>query len=80
MPRSVCLCGHAIPLGSFPNAGVYKLISENRYDQVDDPVDRQSLEMLYFQAEQVLKCSKCGRLTVFWERGCPTFYSKEEQI
>lgn len=48
--------------GSFPNPGVHRLISEDAYDEVVDPVDRSKLSVLFLGGREVVECPRCSRL------------------
>jgi hypothetical protein len=59
-----CPCGHRIGTGAFPNVGVHRLISEEAYDDVVDPIDRPRLSRLFLGGREVIECAQCTRLLV----------------
>lgn len=59
-----CLCGATIGTGAFPNPDVYRIVSEERYDEVDDPVDRNKLASLYLTGDVLIRCQKCERILI----------------
>lgn len=75
-----CPCGGRIHTNAFAGAGVCRLIRDSDYDAVEDPVDREKLEDLFFHAGvPVYRCGKCGRLAVEWSaESPPVFYTPPE--
>ena len=64
-----CPCGHAIGLGAFPNHDVFRLISEEQYEAVEDPVDRPKLARLFLSGQVLVRCPDCRRVLVKWADG-----------
>lgn len=62
----VCRCGAVIGTGSFPNPNVYCLISEEQYDEVDDPIDRRKLGVLYLAGGTLISCGNCNQVLIRW--------------
>ena len=62
--RIECVCGNIISTGSFPDADVYRLISEVAYDQVEDPFDRLKAEQIFVAAKKVIWCPICDRIMI----------------
>lgn len=60
--RIVCPCGHRIGTNLFAGNDVHMAISDDAYDAVADPVDRNKLAMLFLGGRELLECSACGRL------------------
>jgi hypothetical protein len=65
----------------FAGASVFRLIKDDDYDAVDDPVDRGKLQDLFFSLGiPVYLCRSCGRLAVEWDQASgPRFYAPEER-
>jgi hypothetical protein len=61
-----CPCGIAIGNGAFPNSNVHRVISEEQYDRVEDPVDRRKLEMLFLAGHTLVRCTTCQRVLIQW--------------
>lgn len=76
-----CLCGERIHTNMFAGASVFRLIKDDDYDALDDPVDRDKLENLFFSLGiPVYLCRSCGRLAVEWDQESgPWFYAPEER-
>jgi hypothetical protein len=54
----------------FTGTDVYRLINDADYDSLDDPVDRNKVETLFFsKGIPVYRCKACGRLAVEWDAG-----------
>jgi hypothetical protein len=66
----------------FAGTGVSQLIKDSDYDSVEDPVDRQKLEDLYFRkGRTVYPCGICGRLLIQWDdNDAPQFYKPEGKL
>jgi hypothetical protein len=60
--RIECKCGNIVTIGSFPNEGVFRLVSEEDYDEVVDPFDRMKAERLFLGGSKIIECDKCGRM------------------
>jgi uncharacterized protein with PIN domain len=52
-----------LDFGNVPNSIEWLMISDTRFDEFTGNVDA---EELYAEFEHFLKCSKCGRLWMFW--------------
>jgi hypothetical protein len=76
-----CLCGAFIHTNLFTGTDVYRLLKDSEYDSLDDPVDRDKLETLFFtKGIPVYRCKECGRLVVEWDNeSAPLFYLPEEK-
>ncbi len=77
-----CLCGGLIHTNMFTGTHICRLIEDSDYDAIEDPVDRDKLEGLYFKkGVTVYRCLSCGRLLVEWDddKGGPTFYLPEQK-
>jgi hypothetical protein len=74
-----CLCGALIHTNLFAGTTVYRLISDADYDALDDPIDRDKLEALFFEKGIPLyRCQACNRLVVRWDKqGKHLFYVPE---
>ncbi len=74
-----CVCGGLIHLNMFAGTHICQLIEDADYDMVEDPVDREKIEDLYFKkGVTVYRCLTCGRLAIDWEdNGNVTFYLPE---
>lgn len=74
-----CKCGAHIHTNMFTGTHVYRLIEDSDYDAVEDPVDRNKLEDLFFRkGVTVYRCGACGRLAVEWDHTSgPAFYLPE---
>ncbi len=57
-----CRCGETIGVGSFPNPGVSRVLSEEQYDGLQDPVDRTALATLFLSLDSLIRCPRCGGL------------------
>jgi hypothetical protein len=66
----------------FAGTGVYQIIKDSDYDALEDPIDREKLENLFFKkGRTAYKCLHCGRLLIEWEDGgMPLFYKPEEPL
>jgi hypothetical protein len=52
----------------FSGTHIYQLIEDSDYDAVEDPVDRDKLEDLFFRKGlTVYCCPSCGRLLIGWD-------------
>lgn len=74
-----CDCGNQIHTNLFAGAGVYLLVRDDEYDALPEEADRKALDQLFIAARKVLRCSKCGRLIIQWERGADYTTYVEEQ-
>jgi hypothetical protein len=74
MPSIVCTCGHSIGLGSFPNPGVFSLISEEDYVKT---ANTEVAEKLFFLSGTVCLCPACKRIIVRWKDRSYSFYVTE---
>jgi hypothetical protein len=63
----------------FSGTHIYQLIEDSDYDAVEDPVDRDKLEGLFFKKGiTAYRCLSCGRLLVEWDKkGGLTVYLPE---
>lgn len=61
-----CRCGLVVGIGSFPNPNVYRVISEEQYDEVADPVDRRKIGSLIVSGGVLVRCSNCHRVLIQW--------------
>ncbi len=77
-----CICGSLIHTNMFTGTKIYQLIEDTDYDAIDDPVDRDKLDDLFFKkGVTVYHCHSCGRLLVEWDdKGVPTFYLSEVKL
>lgn len=77
-----CLCGTFIHTNLFTGTSVYRLLKDSDYDSLDDPINRDKLETLFFtKGIPVYRCKACGRLVVEWDNErAPLFYLPEEKI
>jgi hypothetical protein len=74
--RIECKCGNVINTGSFPNKGIYHLVSEESYDEVVDPFDRMKAARLFVGGDTLTICNQCNRILLV--RGVEvSFYSTE---
>jgi hypothetical protein len=66
----------------FSGTHIYQLIEDSDYDAVEDPVDRDKLEGLFFKnGVTVYRCLNCGRLLVEWdEKSGLTVYLPEGKL
>lgn len=76
------MCGGLIHTNMFTGTKIYQLIEDADYDAVEDPVDRDKLEDLFFKkGVTVYRCHNCGRLLIEWDNnGVPTFYLPEVKL
>lgn len=72
-----CICGNRICTGAFPNPGGHRVISEESYDAVGDPVDRTKLGVLFLQGRELIECPRCGRILLRGEGGTYRSYTPE---
>jgi hypothetical protein len=74
-----CVCGALIHTNLFAGATAYRLISDADYDALDDPIDRDTVEALFFEKGiPVYRCRTCNRLVVRWDKqGKHLFYVPE---
>lgn len=57
-----CRCNNYFSTDSFPSPYGFRMFSESDYDQIEDPVNRRSLENLFLNSAEVYKCPVCNRL------------------
>lgn len=76
MPSMLCKCGNKLSFGEIPNPIEWLLISDEKFDKFQGGVD---LEAIYREMNSALKCSRCGRLWVFWNGfdSAPVSYAQE---
>ena len=75
-----CSNGHRIGTGAFPNENVFVLMSEQSYDDVEDPVSRADLEKLYLTSPKCYRCGECDEIVVCWNQGSETVHYKRIDI
>jgi hypothetical protein len=63
MPKVLCKCREVIRLGEIPCQHEWLIISDTQFDQIEGPVDTQSV---YKQMKSMLLCPGCSRLWVYW--------------
>ena len=61
-----CPCGKRIGIGAFPNPNTYRIVSEERYDQVEDPLDRKKIGALFLSGGLLVQCPNCQRILIQW--------------
>lgn len=59
-----CKCGKRIGTGSFPNTYVSRIITEKKYDEITDPVDRNKIAVLFLSGDILIVCPQCNRLII----------------
>ena len=64
MPGIDCKCGKYLNTSSFPCDYCFKMFSEKDYDEIDDPVNRRSLALLFLKSIKVYRCPYCSRLII----------------
>jgi hypothetical protein len=66
----------------FSGTKIYQLIEDADYDAIEDPVDREKLEDIFFKkGVTVYRCHSCGRLVIEWDdKGVPMFYLPEAKL
>jgi hypothetical protein len=64
-----CPCGTEIGTGSFPNPNVYRVVSEEAYDKIEDPVDRKRLAVFFLSGGTLVRCPKCRGVLIQWTSG-----------
>jgi hypothetical protein len=76
MPSINCKCGEKLGYGEIPNPIEWLIISDKAYDGFAGMIDS---EALYKDMKNILKCSNCGRLWVFWNgfESEPSCYAPE---
>jgi hypothetical protein len=74
--RIECKCGNVVGIGSFPNEDVYRLVSEEAYDEVIDPFDRDKAERLFLGGIKVVRCVQCSRIIIL-DSGQQKYYLEE---
>jgi len=63
-----CKCGGLVHLNMFSGTHIYQLVEDSDYDAVEDPIDRDKLEGLFFRkGVTVYRCHSCGRLLIEWD-------------
>jgi hypothetical protein len=78
---TTCPCGAKIHTNPFAGAEVYRLVRDSDYDAVNDPVDREALESLFFKSgKPAYRCAACGRIAVEWDGASPVFYLPEQTV
>ena len=80
MPQLACKCGHVFDLVTIPAPEGYSIVADAWLDRFDREVTVTELvTAIDVKTPEMYKCSRCGRLAVFWERGAlePMFYVKE---
>lgn len=77
MPSILCRCGNKLNFGKIPNPIEWLMISDEGFDKFQGAV---ASEDIYREMSSVLKCSRCGRLWVFWNGfdSAPVSYTPEE--
>ena len=58
-----CKCGKYISTGSYPNPNGAFVISENKYDEIEqEAISRDIFLKLFSEAEKLYKCPYCKRI------------------
>lgn len=82
MPKIYCRCNNEISLVTIPCPSAYLIVAESVIDTFYESTESSddTLIKLSRAGNQVYRCSKCGRLIVFWDRdkNVASFYSLEE--
>lgn len=70
----LCKCGNKLSFGEIPNPIEWLFISDEKFDKFQGGV-----EAIYREMNSALKCSRCGRLWVFWNGfdSAPVSYIQE---
>lgn len=64
MAQVTCGCGRAIRVGDFPGPRAYRVVSEDAYDGLEDPVDRRKVAQLLVASALMVRCEDCGRILI----------------
>ena len=76
----ICKCGKRIHKNLFTGTDIYKVINDADYDKLEDPVDRNKVEKLFFEGVTLYRCKSCKRIAIEWEGWeSPIFYIPENK-
>jgi hypothetical protein len=65
MPKLLCKCSEVLHYGDIPCAIEWRVISDVAFDEFSGEV---SAEAVYQVTRTMLRCPRCGRLWMFWDR------------
>lgn len=76
MPSIICSCGELLSYGEIPCPIEWLVISDTEYDNYQGMINS---EALYLEMKSMLKCTRCGRLWIFWNgfNRSPSCYTPE---
>src|SRR5262245_29262346 len=80
MGMVLCKCDHVISDVVGPCLDALRLVSEEKLETLYGAKVESSDDIvseIFLRTTHVLKCPKCGRLLVFWDRKQATFYLPE---
>ncbi len=60
--KFVCVCGRTVCNNMFEGHGIYRLVSDNEIDKIDDAQSARDVIDLWFKSQECIKCKGCGCL------------------
>jgi hypothetical protein len=69
MPKLLCRCDEVLRFGEIPCPIEWRVISDVDFDRFSGQVDAENI---YRATQMMLKCPRCGRLWVFWDKESDT--------
>lgn len=60
--KFVCVCGYTVRTNMFEGHGIYRLVSDNEIDKVDDTQPAKAVIDLWLRSKECIKCKGCGCL------------------
>ena len=60
--KFICDCGYSVRTNTFEGHGIYRLLSDNDIDQIDDSESARVVKDSWFKAQELIMCKGCGCL------------------
>ena len=58
--KFVCDCGHTVCTNGFEGHAIFRLLSDNEIDALNDPISVQEVTELWFRSPEIIGCKGCG--------------------
>lgn len=58
--KFVCDCGHTVSTNGFEGHGIFRLISDNEIDALNDPISVREVTELWFRSQEMIGCKGYG--------------------
>lgn len=60
--KFICECGYQVRTNMFEGHGIYRMITDNEIDLIDDSESAKSVIDLWLKSQELIKCKGCGSL------------------